>query len=148
MPGNVSSQFVTGLLLALPLLEGESRIVLTSPLESKGYVEMTLSVLREFGIQVWETEDGWRVPGGQVYRPHDCQVEGDWSQAAFFLCMAALSPLGAPVEIRGLRKDSLQGDKACVELFRTFGLDIQWEGSLLRASNPKGGSPLEDWRAL
>lgn len=141
LPGNVSSQFVTGLLLALPLLEGESRIVLTSPLESKGYVEMTLSVLREFGIQVWETEDGWRVPGRQVYRPHDGQVEGDWSQAAFFLCMAALSPLGAPVEIRGLRKDSLQGDKACVELFRTFGLDIQWEGFLLRASNPKGGEP-------
>ena len=136
LPGDVSSQFITGLLLALSLLEGDSEIVLTSPLESKGYVDLTLSVLRQFGVDATETPQGWKVPGGQRYAAQDCEVEGDWSQAAFYLCMAALSPTGASVEIQGLRKDSLQGDKACVELFERFGLHTSWHGELLSAWNP------------
>lgn len=141
LPGDVSSQFITGLLLALPLLEGDSEIVLTSHLESKGYVDLTIATLKEYGVEILETAQGWKVPGGQRYTPCDCQVEGDWSQAAFFLCMAALSPTGAPVEIRGLRQDSLQGDKACVELFRRFGLRVSWHGESLSAWNPKAGEP-------
>ena len=139
LPGNVSSQFVTGLLMALPLLEGDSEIVLTSPLESQGYVELTLSVLRDFGVSAQATGRGWKVPGGQCYRARSCQVEGDWSQAAFFLCMAAVS--GRPVEIAGLREDSLQGDKACVELFGRFGLETRWEGGILQARNPRWEEP-------
>ena len=99
LPGDVSSQFITGLLFALPLLEGDSEIVLTSPLESKGYVDLTLSVLREFGVVAQETAQGWKVSGGQRYTARNTRVEGDWSQAAFFLCMAALSPQGAQVEL-------------------------------------------------
>lgn len=141
LPGDVSSQFITGLLLALPLLEGDSEIVLTSHLESKGYVDLTIATLRDYGVEIQETPHGWKVPGGQRFVPRDCQVEGDWSQAAFFLCMAALSPTGAPVEIQGLRPDSLQGDKACVELFRKFGLRVSWHGESLSAWNPQAAEP-------
>ena len=148
MPGNVSSQFVTGLLFALPLLKGDSEIVLTSPLESKGYVALTLSILREYGVTAQETPQGWHIPGGQRYTPHNCQVEGDWSQAAFFLCMAALSPTGAPVAIQGLDAASLQGDKACVELFRQFGLPVSWEGGVLTARNPRAREPFGGLRGI
>ncbi len=141
LPGNVSSQFVTGLLFALPLLEGDSEIRLASPLESAGYVDMTLAVLRDFGVQIEAAADGWRIPGGQGYAPRDYQVEGDWSQAAFFLNMAALDPRGALVRIGGLDPNSLQGDKACVEIFRGFGLEALWEDGWLLARNPRAGKP-------
>ena len=85
MPGDVSSQFVTGLLFALPLLEGESIIRLTSPLESRGYVDMTLQVLRDRGIRVEELPEGFRVPGGQQYGRGTLGEEADYSQAAFWL---------------------------------------------------------------
>lgn len=148
LPGNISSQFVTGLLFALPLLEGGSEIVLTSPLESKGYVDLTLSILREFGVAARETPQGWQVPGGQRYAPRACRVEGDWSQAAFFLCMAALSPQGAPVELTGLLPQSLQGDRACVELFSRFGLEVSWQGGSLLARNPRAGEPFGGLRGF
>lgn len=90
LPGNISSQFITGLLLALPLLEGDSRILLTSPLESAGYVDMTIQMMAHFGVQVQILEDGYLISGGQHYRPTDCTVEGDWSQTAFFLAAGAL----------------------------------------------------------
>lgn len=139
LPGDISSQFVTGLLFALPLLPGESEVRLTSPLESAGYVDMTLAVLADFGVRIEAVEQGWRVPGGQRYAPRDYRVEGDWSQAAFFLNMAALDPQGAPVRIGGLDPDSLQGDKACVEAFGAFGLETRWEGGWLVARNPRAG---------
>lgn len=141
LPGNVSSQFVTGLLLALPLLPEPSRIVLTSPLESQGYVDMTLQALGDFGVQAHPTEDGWEIPGGQQYAPREYTVEGDWSHAAFFLNLAALSPTGAQVRIAGLDPRSLQRDKACVEVFRNFGLDIGWENGELTAQNKHAGEP-------
>ena len=146
LPGNVSSQFITGLLLALPLLSGDSEIVLTTPLESEGYVNLTLRAMERFGVTASRTGRGWRVPGGQRYRPQDLAVEGDWSQAAFFLTMAALAPAGAQVELAGLSRDSLQGDKACVELFEGFGLDLRWEGDLLLCGNPRAGEPFRGLR--
>lgn len=141
LPGNISSQFVTGLMLALPLLPGDSEIVLTSPLESRGYVGMTLDILGDYGVSLTPTRTGWQIPGGQRYTPRDYTVEGDWSQAAFFLNLAALSPQGAEVAVAGLRPDSLQGDRACVEVFQGFGLDIRWEKGLLLAKNPHGAEP-------
>ena len=84
LPGNVSSQFITGLLFVLPLLEGDSDLALTSPLESRGYVELTLDVLNRFGIQIEERENGFHVPGKQSYQSRDFTVEADWSQAAFW----------------------------------------------------------------
>lgn len=141
MPGNISSQFVTGMLMALPLLEGDSELVLTSPLESRGYVDMTLDVLKDFGVTVRPTAGGWQIPGGQRYVNPEYRVEGDWSQAAFFLNIAALSPAGAQVRLEGLKPDSLQGDRACVEVFGNFGLDLRWEDGVLVAQNPNAGEP-------
>lgn len=82
--GNVSPQFITGLLFALPLLDGDSEIILTSHLESRPYVDITIDTLKRFGISILETENGFKVKGGQKYTPHSEQVEGDYSQAAFF----------------------------------------------------------------
>ncbi|WP_298033444.1 3-phosphoshikimate 1-carboxyvinyltransferase [uncultured Dysosmobacter sp.] len=107
LPGNVSSQFVTGLLYALPLLGGDSTIVLTSPLESHGYVDMTLEVLEQFGIQIEVLEDGFAVSGNQSYQTCRFIVEADWSQAAFWY---AAGFLGNWVEVGGLDTHSTQGD--------------------------------------
>lgn len=128
LPGNVSSQFITGLLFALPLCRGDSRIRLTAPLESAGYVDMTLEALRLAGIRVTPEEGGWFVPGGQTYRPFDAAAEADWSQAAFLLAAGAL---GGEVTLAGLRPDSAQGDRAALSLFRAFGADIEERDGLL-----------------
>lgn len=146
LPGDVSSQFITGLLFALPLLEGDSEIVLTTPLESKGYIDLTLQVLRQFGVSVRETARGWAVPGGQAYRAAACTVEGDWSQAAFFLSAAAVG--GGPVALHGLRPDSVQGDRACIELWRRFGLMIRAENGAYIAENPRAEEPFRGLRGM
>ena len=108
LPGDVSSQFITGLLFVLPLLDGDSDLVLTSPLESRGYVDLTLDVLRTFGIRVEERADAFHVPGNQHYESRDFTVEADWSQAAFWY---AANFAGGQVDIQGLNMDSKQGDK-------------------------------------
>ena len=111
--GNVSSQFVTGLLFALPLLEGNSEIRLTSHLESRPYVDTTIDILRRFGITVESSENGFRIVGGQKYKPYDYRVEGDYSQAAFFYVANAL---GSAVNIANLVPDSVQGDRKILEI--------------------------------
>ena len=114
LPGNVSSQFVTGLLYALPLVEGDSEVRITGPLESRGYVDMTLDVLRRFDVDVRETAGGFDAPGRQRFRPCAVAVEADWSQAAFWF--AAMS-LGHPVDAAGLDDCSLQGDRVIGDYF-------------------------------
>lgn len=115
LPGNVSSQFVTGLLYALPLLEGESRIVLTSPLESRGYVDLTLDVLQQFGIEIEHRNyEEFFIAGGQKFSPCSYTVEADWSQAAFWY---AANFVGSDVQIEGLNFDSAQGDKKAAALY-------------------------------
>ncbi len=116
--GDVSSQFITGLLFALPLLSGDSGIDITTPLQSKAYVDMTVQVLDKYGITVKETENGYFVPGGQSYKPFDYTVEGDFSQAGFFLAMGN-------VECLGLNPKSIQGDRASVDVYRSMGMDIR-----------------------
>ncbi|MBQ9616835.1 MAG: 3-phosphoshikimate 1-carboxyvinyltransferase [Oscillibacter sp.] len=116
LPGDVSSQFVTGLLFALPLLDGESVIRLTSPLQSAAYVAMTLDTLRRCGVSVdCGTPDVFRIPGRQRYRVDGLSVEADRSQAAFW---CAANFLGNRVKILGLNPKSVQGDRAIVKLFR------------------------------
>ena len=108
LPGDVSSQFVTGLLFALPLLEGDGTIRLLPPVESRGYIDMTLSALAEHGVKAaWQNETTLAVPGGQTYLPRAGKIEGDWSNAAPFLS------LGVPVT--GPDEKSLQGDKKIVD---------------------------------
>ena len=121
IPGNVSSQFITGLLLSLPLLDGDSEIVLTSPAASVGYINMTIDIMKSFGVTVITTENGWKIQGGQSYTARNFTVEGDWSQAAFFMTAAAL---GGTVTIDNLNLSSTQGDKACMEIYARFGADV------------------------
>ena len=114
--GDVSSQFISGLLFALPLLKEDSAIEILPPFESRGYVDMTLEALDVFGIRVdRQGEMRFLVPGGQCYQPAQVTVEGDWSQAAFFY---GLNALGSQVEVTGLRSDSLQGDRVCERLMK------------------------------
>ncbi len=114
--GDLSSQFLTGLLYALSLLPEESRITILPPIESEPYLRMTLEAMADTGISVGRPEpEVLAVPGGGRYRNGDKSVEGDWSNAAFF---EALRQAGHPIRITGLREDSLQGDKICREYFR------------------------------
>ena len=115
LPGDVSSQFFTGLLLALPLLHGDSELRVTTPLQSRDYVEMTLHVLRAFGIDIEKKPDGsFCVPGGQRYQSRDFTVEGDWSQGAFWY---AANFLDNQVTLQGLCPESLQGDRQVALLY-------------------------------
>lgn len=118
LPGNVSSQFVTGLLFALPLVEGNSEIVMTSPLESRDYVAMTLETLAQSGVRI-ENRNFTRfsIPGGQRYHSRDLRIEADWSQAAFWYAAKAL---GHSVEIDGLNPASAQGDRVIAAHFQTL----------------------------
>ena len=114
LPGNVSSQYITGLLFALPLLHEDSEIRLTTPLQSASYVDMTLETLHDFGISIIPTEAGYIVPGSQSYHsPEDVYVEGDWSAAAFWL---AANQMGSDIDVQGVSRRSAQGDKAVEEL--------------------------------
>ena len=115
--GDVSSQFVTGLLFALPLLDSDSEIVLTSHLESRPYVDITTDILRKFGVSVEETENSFRIRGAQRYLAHNERVEGDYSQAAFFYVANAL---GSEVSIGNLDENSVQGDRRITELVKEW----------------------------
>ncbi|MCL2299199.1 MAG: 3-phosphoshikimate 1-carboxyvinyltransferase [Firmicutes bacterium] len=119
LAGDVSSQFVTGLLFALPLLEAASEITLTSPLESRGYADMTLRTLRKFGIIIKETATGFKIPAPQRYLPPDSfplSPESDWSNAAFWL---AANALGSDVRVTGLDEASAQPDRAIARYLPT-----------------------------
>ena len=119
IPGNVSSQFISGLLFALPLLEKDSRIRLIRPVVSRPYIDMTVQALRIFGVQTaWEGDDTIVIPGGQKYHPQDVCVEGDYSNAVFF---DALNLLGGDVVLEGLSEDSLQGDRIYRQYFDRIG---------------------------
>lgn len=116
VPGNISSQFITGLLFTLPLLDDDSRIILTNSVESKPYIDMTLQVQEIFGIKAhWENETTLFVPGNQKYIAKEAAVEGDYSNSAFF---EAFNYLGGKVQIEGLNEKSLQGDKIYLEYFK------------------------------
>ncbi len=121
IPGNVSSQFITGLMFALPLLDGNSDIVLTSPIESLGYVNMTIYTMAKFGVKVEATDCGWHIKGNQVYKPTDYITDGDWSQAAFFMVSAAVNGC---VTVNGVNKNSVQGDKKIADILSEFGAEV------------------------
>ena len=127
MAGNISSQFISGLLFALPLTGEASDIMLTSSLESADYVRMTLAALRTFGIEIEERETGWHIPAGQQYRScGSAVVEGDWSNAAFWLTAGAISEA---VTVTGISPDSPQGDRKIADLLSRFGAEVTWEAN-------------------
>lgn len=120
--GNISSQYISGLLFALPLLEGNSTLDITTTLESQAYISMTLDALAVSGLKVHETTSGYEIPGNQIaHLPTGLQVEGDWSNAAFPLCMGAVS---GPITVTGLRMDSVQGDRQILDLLCQFGASV------------------------
>ena len=146
IPGNISSQFITGLLLALPLLDGDSRIQVTGTLESAAYVDITREVLAQFGIPVThkasDTGCGmvFEVSGRQAFRgPETLVPEGDWSAAAFWIAAGILGK--EPVEIRGLNLASRQGDREIVSIARQFGAQIQTRRTDVCGSGNSTGCP-------
>lgn len=112
--GNISSQFITGLLFALPLLNGDSKIIITKEMESKGYIDLTLKAISDFGIEIINNNySEFIIKGNQKYNARNYRVEGDYSQAAFFLCADGL---GNNVLCRDLDLNSLQGDKEIIDI--------------------------------
>ena len=115
IPGDISSQFISGLLFALPLLEEDSTVVLLPPVESRSYILLTIKALALFGVDiVWRDAHTLFVRGSQTYRASEQTAEGDWSNAAAFL---ALNLLGGEVTVGGLAENSLQGDRVCPDYF-------------------------------
>ena len=123
--GNISSQFITGLLFALPLLNGNSIINVIPPVESRPYIDMTLNTLKKFGITVTEKSNSFFIPGGQKYAsPGTVESEGDWSNSAFFLTAGAVS---GRVTVTGLDVSSVQGDKQILTILKEMGAEITEE---------------------
>lgn len=128
LPGNISSQYISGLMLAAPLMDGDTEIIPTTALESVGYIDMTVDAIKRQGVTVEETEKGWKISAGQKYQPADIKIEGDWSQVAFFMAAAAI---GGDIRIHGLDFASKQGDMAALDVFAAFGADITIEDGVL-----------------
>lgn len=119
MAGNISSQYITGLLMALPLLDEDSEIIFTTPVESAAYLDITCQVLHQFGIAITKTANGYLIAGKQRYvSPGEMIVEGDWSSAVFWHCANAM---GCDIIIDGVDEQSVQGDKLVLEQIRHFG---------------------------
>ncbi len=134
--GNVSSQYISGLLMALPRLTGESTLTVTGALESAAYVAMTEDALWLSQIEFPKNGAAYAIPGGQKFRlPVRTAVEGDWSNAAFFLCMGALSKEGVTVE--GLNLQSSQGDRGVLDVLRAFGAEVAEHGDAVTVKNGK-----------
>ena len=113
--GNVSSQFITGLLFALSTMEGDTKIIFNTPIESRPYVELTIWTMQKFGARVYyDTDWSFFMFGGQEFKPQNLTVEGDWSNAAF---LEAFNHIGGNVQVLGVDEESLQGDRICREYF-------------------------------
>lgn len=137
LPGNISSQFISGLLFALPVLEGDSTLRLTTAIESENYIKMTEDALRRFGIQFTFKDNVYSIPGGQTPRLSERELlraEGDWSNAAFWLVAGALSQ---GVTVDGLARTSLQGDREIVPLLSRFGAAVSEEETSVFVKNER-----------
>lgn len=146
LPGNVSSQFFSGLLLALPLLPQPSVIVPEGPLESSSYIAMTLHALSQFGIYIPATMSippQYHIPGGTVYAPQNLSMEADWSQAAFWY---AAADIGNAVTVTGMSNESFQGDRAILEYGAM--LSVPGDVSIDISDCPDLAPPLAAWGAL
>lgn len=128
--GDISSQFITGLLFALPLLDGDSKIIITTEFESKGYIDLTLSAMRDFGIDIINNDyKEFIIKGNQNYIARDYRVEGDYSQGAFFLVADALK---SDVNILDLKENSLQGDREVIDILKRMGMKMERDNNSIR----------------
>lgn len=136
LPGNVSSQFVSGMLFALPLLAGDSVLTVRPPVESGGYIRMTVKELTDSGIRLIPQGDySWRISGGQRYQAVSGRLHGDYSQAAVLLCAGAL---GHDVTVTGLEKDTTQGDRAVLTNLQKLGAVVEEKDGTIRVTAPDG----------
>ena len=142
LAGNVSSQFISGLLFALPLLDGDSTLHLIPPVESRSYIDMTRAVQAAFGVTSrWLDGNTLALPGRQHYHPCDHAVEGDYSQAAF---PAVLGAVCGGVTVTGLSPDTLQGDAVILDLLRRCGAQFTREGdAVIFAKAPLHGVDID-----
>lgn len=124
IPGNISSQFITGLLYALSLMEEDSVLEVTEKIESYSYIKMTLEVLESFGVKIRQDENRFYIPGKSVYKRECYRVEGDYSNAAF---LDGLKVLGGLVKVEGLKENSLQGDRIYKEYYVNLNREISFE---------------------
>lgn len=126
IPGNVSSQYISGLMFALALLHENSIICLKSPLESEAYVNMTIEVLDVFGIKISRDENRFLIHGNSdIKGPNTVYAEGDWSNGGFLMCLGALN---GGIELKGLRLPSIQGDSSVFEILKKFGYSVGCRG--------------------
>lgn len=133
--GDISSQFITGLMFTLPLLDGDSKIIITTELESKGYVDLTIDTLNKFGVKI-ENRDykEFYIKGNQKYNSRDYRVEGDFSQVAFWLVAGTL---GENIKCEDMNSDSLQGDKVIVDILKEMGASISVNEDYIEAETAK-----------
>lgn len=133
--GDISSQFITGLLYALPMLDGDSQIIVTTNLESKGYIDLTMDILKKFGIVI-ETDDykTFNIKGNQEFKSCDYTVEGDYSQVAFW---AVANTLGANIKMNCMNENSFQGDKKIIDDINSFGGSVYFLDDTLISLNKK-----------
>lgn len=145
LPGHVSSQFFTGLLYGLSLLDGPSVLESTTPLESAAYVDMTVQAMGRFGVSVSVDGPGrFSIPGGQTYAPRELEVEADWSQAAFWY---AACGIGNKVSVTGMAEDSLQGDRVILAYGQQL-MESEADVTLDMSGCPDLLPPLAAWAAL
>ncbi|MCL2545621.1 MAG: 3-phosphoshikimate 1-carboxyvinyltransferase [Oscillospiraceae bacterium] len=138
LPGDVSSQYITGLLLALPLLDGDSKLDIVPPIESQDYIEMTLEALRQFDCNPKLTGNCYDIRGRQVFKSpagdggsNEVQAEGDWSNAAFWLCAGAMP--GGDIRLAGMQAHSRQGDRGVADLLACIGARLSWRDERITA---------------
>lgn len=127
--GNISSQFVTGLLYALPLLKSDSKLILSTPLESKDYVDMTISIQNQFGVKIEEIENGYFIKGNQKYCEKTFEVSGDFSQAAFHIVAGIL---GANITLSKIEQNTQQADEKILNIAKMMGADIIYENGTIK----------------
>ena len=133
--GNVSSQFISGLLFSLPLLDGDSEIIITTPIESKGYIDLTIDTIKDFSIEVENHNyEYFKVKGKQSYKAARCRVEGDYSQAAFGLVAGTLN---GNITCNDLESGSLQGDKCIIDILTEMGADLVVKDNSVTARSSK-----------
>lgn len=141
--GDISSQFITGLLYALPLLDGDSIIHISTEMESKGYIDLTIDILKMFGIEIENRNyQEYYIKGNQKYKPCDYTIEGDYSQSAFFLVANAL---GADIKLLAMEEKSHQGDKKIISDMNDFGFSTKFINNELVVDEKKPHSATIDF---
>ena len=155
LSGDVSSQYISGLLFTLPLLDAPSRLTVAHPVESADYIAMTLEALDAFGRKPTITEhcgkapnETWydSAPSGAFISPRRIAAEGDWSNAAFWLCAGAMP--GGDVQVSGLKQNSAQGDREVCAILARMGAQVNWEGGTLRVREGRRLGTEIDARAI